>query len=260
MENRYYVYVYLDQRKSGQWIYKDKILNYEPFYAGKGTRKRDIEHLCPYMLNRKSRKSSKIKSIIHQTGELPIHQRIYENISQQEATNIEIDFIKTFGRLDLGNGILCNHTDGGDGSHNLPLESRQRINKNRKKKVYQYSLDGKFIKKWNSLSDIEIEKGLNVCNIPTSIKRQGTSDGFIWSYKYLGKSISAKIKWQMPTKYKIVIQLDKNDGRVIMEHESALKAERALNLKKGARNKICDCINGKLKTAYGFKWKKSYEG
>lgn len=254
MENRYYVYVYLDQRKAGQWVYRDKILNHEPFYVGKGTHKRDIVHLCPYMMNRKTRKSSKIKSIIHEIGELPIHLRIYENISQQEATNIEVDFIKTFGRIDLENGILCNHTDGGDGSHNLPLESRQRINKNRKKEIFQYSLEGKFVKKWKSISDVELE--IDITNIQTAIKRQGTSGGFIWSYRYLGKSIPPKAKYRMPVKYENILQISPITNEVVDVHKSAIDAVKKLGLtSKNARGKIIGNIRGKSKIAYGFVWK-----
>lgn len=259
MDNRFYVYVYLDQRKCGKWTYDDKVFDYQPFYVGKGTRQRDIEHLCPYMLSRKSHKSSTIKAIINETGELPLHIRVYTGITQAEATRIEVDFIRKFGRKDMGTGILCNHTDGGDGSHNLPLESRQRINATRKKTIYQYSLNGDFIRKWTSLTDVGRRDDLNVGNISTSIKRGGTSEGYIWSYTYLGKKINRKMKYQMPVKYTSIIQLDKYDGHVIMTHDNALAAETTLKLRKGARNKIYECMSGKLKTAYGFVWRKAYE-
>jgi hypothetical protein len=257
MNNRFYVYVYLDQRKRGKWTYEDKVFDYQPFYVGKGTRQRDIEHLCPYMLSRKSHKSSTIKAIISETGELPIHFRLYENMSPEEATEIEVDFIRTFGRRDIGSGILCNHTDGGDGSHNLSLESRRKINAERKKSVYQYSLTGYFIRKWKSLTDVGETMAINQANISTAIKRGGSCYGFLWSYTYLGKKIESKMRYQMPVKYTSIIQLDKCDGRVIMTYDNALAAETALNLRKGARNKIYDCMSGKLKTAYGFVWRKS---
>jgi hypothetical protein len=152
---------------------------------------------------------------------------------------------------------VINHTDGGDGSHNLPLESRQRINVKRKKAIYQYSLDGDFIRKWTSLTDVGRRDDLNMGNISTSIRRGGTSEGYIWSYTYLGKKIDGKMKYQMPVKYTSIIQLDKHDGHVIMTHDNALAAETALNLRKGARNKIYECMNGQLKTAYGFVWRKN---
>ena len=163
--NRFYIYIYLDQRKPGKWYYGDVVFNFQPFYVGKGTGRRDTSHLWPFMLNQRNYKSSTIKSIMKETGELPLHRRIYENMSPKYATEIEIDFIKSFGRKDNGTGILCNHTDGGEGSHNLSLNSRYRISESHKKKVYQYSLSGTFIKKWKSLTDVEEEMMINVSNI-----------------------------------------------------------------------------------------------
>lgn len=36
--------------------------------------------------------------------------------------------------------------------------------------------------------------------------------------------------------------------------EDTISIEKKLKLRDGARNKIYDCINKKIKTAYGFKW------
>lgn len=41
----FYVYVYLDPRKSGEYIYDDLKFNYEPFYVGKGRGDRIISSL-----------------------------------------------------------------------------------------------------------------------------------------------------------------------------------------------------------------------
>lgn len=109
----YYVYVYLNQLIPGKWAYKDLVFEYQPFYVGKGRNRREIEHLCPYMLEKKSYKSSTIKSIKNKTGQPPIHYRIFEHLTNDEAIEIEIDFIKTFGRKDNKTGILTNCTDGG---------------------------------------------------------------------------------------------------------------------------------------------------
>jgi len=254
-ETRFYVYVYLDQRKPGKWIYKDKEFEYQPFYVGKGTRKRDVVHLLPSMLNQKTHKTSTIKAIIQDTGQLPIHYRIYDNISQEDATNIEIEFIKIFGRKDINSGILCNHTDGEDGSHNLPLESRRRIGEANRKKVFQYSMGGYFIKEWNSLSEIGNVINITQANISTAIKRGGSCGGFLWAYEYLGEKIDGKIKYQMPIKYKNIKQISIQTGEIIKIHSDALRASEDLHLtNENARCKIIDCVNGKLKTAYGYKW------
>lgn len=52
---------------------------------------------------------------------------------------------------------------------------------------------------------------------------------------------------------KAVIQLDKN-GNVISWYSSLMDAEEALKI-KGASTPICRCCKGKIKQAYGFKWK-----
>ena len=77
----FYIYIYLDQRKPGIWTFEDKIFDYQPFYIGKGTRNRLDIHLYKSMMNVKSIKNSIIKSIIEETGELPIHYKIYEKFS-----------------------------------------------------------------------------------------------------------------------------------------------------------------------------------
>ena len=44
---------------------------------------------------------------------------LHENITWEEACQKEIEYIKKFGRVDNGTGILCNLTDGGEGTLNL---------------------------------------------------------------------------------------------------------------------------------------------
>jgi hypothetical protein len=172
-----------------------------------------------------------------------------------ESVEIEKDFIKTFGRKDLANGILCNHTDGGDGANNLSLETKRKIGYASRKRFYQYSMDGKFVKEWSSLTEIGEVMMVNAANICTAIRRGGTCYGYIWSYKYLGKQIDAKIKYQMPIKYEGIKQISIKTNEVLGTFKDTLHAAQKLGLTNAkARCKIVDCINGKLKTAYGFKW------
>ena len=252
MEKNYYVYVYLNQLKEGNWNYRGIKFKYQPFYVGKGTRKREIMHLCPSMLKQKNVKNSVIRSIINQCCEYPIHYRIFENLTNEEAIKIEKDFIKFFGRIDQKTGILANGTDGGDGANNFSEETKKKIGKNRKKKVYQYDLEGNFIKEWESLTSIESIID-NVGNISTAIKRNGTFNGFIWSYEFKEK-VLPKIRYQAPIKFENIKQIDTKTNQIIATFDNTLEAEKQLGLRKGARNKIYDCINKKLKTAYGFKW------
>jgi hypothetical protein len=254
MDKRFYIYVYMDQRKPGKWVYGKITFDFQPFYVGKGTGRRDVMHLCPYMLNQKTYKTSTIKSIVKDTGEIPLHRRIFENLKQPDAVTIEMDFIKTFGRKDNGTGILCNHTDGGDGSNNMASSSRHRIAIAHRKSIYQYSLSGRFLKKWKSLMDAEHELQINVANIPTSVTRGGTSNGFIWSYKYLGKKIPPRIQYQMPSKHNNIKQISLETGEVIRVHPNIASILKEFDCPHQNRNYILSCLNGKTKSAMGYYW------
>lgn len=249
MEN-YYVYVYLNQLKSGIWSFREHSFHYQPFYVGKGKKKREKSHLYPSNLKGKSQKNNTIKKIIKETGEEPIHIRLYENLTNDEAIKIEAEFIKSFGKLSDGTGILTNLTDGGEGVNNF-------VDKNiskpwARKKVYQYSLDGVFIREWDSISSVDIG-WKQPANISTAIKKGGTWGNSIWSYTKK-KSMKPRIKNQMKITYKNIKQIDVKTGKIIKVFENALSIEKELNLRKGARNKIYECLKGVLKTAYGFKW------
>lgn len=246
----YYVYVYLDQTKKGAWFFNEIKFNYRPFYIGKGRGKRDKNHLLPNSLKAINYKNSIIKSILNKTGETPIHYRIYENLTNSEAIQLEIELIKHFGRKDNGTGFLANGTDGGDGANNFSMETLKKVG-NPQKKVYQYSLNGELIKEWECISKIDIIKSTS--NISTAIKRNGTVGGYIWSYE-LKDNVQPKIKYQMPNKYVNIKQIDKLTGEVIKIFESALEIEKELNLVNGSRNLIYKCLKGDVKTAFGYKW------
>lgn len=56
---------------------------------------------------------------------------LHNNITWDEACVLEMNYIKQYGRQDLGTGILVNMTDGGDGSVNVIVteESRNKMSK-----------------------------------------------------------------------------------------------------------------------------------
>lgn len=250
-ENKdYYVYVYLNQTKTGEWSFNELNFKYEPFYIGKGRNKRDTAHLTESLLKAKNYKNSVIKSIINKTGEQPIHYRIYENLTNLEAIEIEIQMIKHFGRKDNKTGILTNSTDGGDGANNFSEEVLKKVG-NPKKKVYQYDLNGNFIREWDSLSSVNLTK--HTGNLSTAIKRGGTFMGFIWTYNFSEK-LEPKIKYQMPIKHNKIQQIDKITGEVIRIWDSIPQIEKEFGVKKSS---LYDVIGNKqnYKTAYGYKWK-----
>lgn len=60
------------------------------------------------------------------------------------------------------------------------------------KKIYQYSLEGYFIKEWESIKKAELFYGKK--GITNSIKRQTSCFNFLWKYEYSGLKISPYIK------------------------------------------------------------------
>ena len=83
------------------------------------------------------------------------YEILFDDLTIEKAKEKEIEFIKIYGRKDLGNGTLCNLTDGGDGTLNykvsdsvknklsiankcktLTLEHKEKISKSHKGKVF----------------------------------------------------------------------------------------------------------------------------
>ena len=84
----YYVYSYLREDNS-------------PYYIGKGKEGRAFTKGCKEIKPPKDKTKIKI---------------IKENLTEQDAFDLEILYILMFGRKDLDTGILRNKTDGGDGA------------------------------------------------------------------------------------------------------------------------------------------------
>ena len=142
---KYYIYLFLDRSKPGEYIYDDIILNYEPFYVGKGTGDR----IKTSLLDRESPfKVNKINKIKNSGGEI-ISIKLYENLENEESLEIEKQTIKKIGRRDLGLGTLVNQTDGGDGRLTSPhsKETIQKISET-KKSQHLHSITTDDVKKY----------------------------------------------------------------------------------------------------------------
>ena len=109
----YYIYVFLDSTKQGEYNYGDLKFEFEPFYIGKGKGDR-INHS---KYDKRTFKRNKIKSIMGKNGSI-ISLKIRENLNLIESLETEREIIKKIGRRDLNLGPLTNLTDGGDGRTN----------------------------------------------------------------------------------------------------------------------------------------------
>jgi len=136
----FYVYVYLDSRKSGIYKYGEHEFKYEPFYVGMGQGWRFKGHLkqCERKLDGKitycNEHKVRIINKIFKQKKVPVIIKIFENITKKEALKKEIDVIKIIGRHDLKTGPLTNKTAGGDGCRHQSEESRKKYGEKMKKK------------------------------------------------------------------------------------------------------------------------------
>lgn len=133
--NQCYVYIYLDPRRPGKYIYDNFIFEYEPFYVGKGTGYRYRYHLW----NMRSNKLclNKIKKIKTELAIEPIILKLKQNLNKEEAFELEKNLIFLIGRIDLKTGPLCNFTIGGEGAvdnngRKWTAEQREKLMKIRK--------------------------------------------------------------------------------------------------------------------------------
>lgn len=134
--------------------------------------------------------------------------------------------------------------------------------KNKYTPVYQFTLDGEFVKEWSCLSEPYEDVGAHRSNIKRCC--DGTysqTGGFIWKYKYdeqgekIPKYINMKRNMSKRMK-KPVYQFDL-DGNFIREWESSGLIENELGI---ARSNITNVCKGKKynKTAGGYIWRYKY--
>lgn len=130
MKNDFYIYIYLDPRKSGAYNYKNITLDHEPFYVGYGRGNRKYFHLNESKTKKNSLKLNKIRKL-NSLNLKPIILTYKENLSEENAKKLEIEIITSIGRVNLNTGPLSNLTNGGDGTSGLVFskELREKLSK-----------------------------------------------------------------------------------------------------------------------------------
>lgn len=267
MKNDFYVYIYLDPRKKGKFIYTNYIFEYEPFYVGKGRRWRYLDHIneCKRNKIKNTPKNNKIKNII-KIGLEPIILKIKENLYEDESFIIEKNIINIIGRKDLNKGPLLNLIDGGIGPSNKILtdEEKNRLKNLRKGKKVS-DLTKKKISESNKgkhfFSD-DMKKyfsNINTGKIRNIESKDKISKSLIGNTRHKNclhsditkKKISNKLKGKKPWNKESVYQYSL-DNIFIAKFDSATDAHKKTGISQSNITSVC---NNKRKQAGGYLWK-----
>jgi len=242
VENNYYLYRHIRLDKN------------EPFYIGIGTKCKEFtNHKGEYTraFNREGR-NNYWKHIINKSEyivEILLESDSYDFIKQKE-----IEFIKLYGRKNKRLGPLVNLTDGGDGNYGVELtkETRDKMSKSRiglrknGTKVYQYDLDGNFVKEWKSIAIAEdtlnFKGGISKC----ICDKNHTCGNFYWS-KHFRETFINPIDEK---NYINIYQYDLN-GNFVKQWKSTKEAAEFYNRTPDAINKA---LNGVTVSSCGFLW------
>ena len=233
----------------------------EVFYIGIGTKPKKFKSIAIEFSRayNKSRRNSFWKNITDKTRylvEILIESDNYEFIKQKE-----IEFIKLYGRRNLKLGALVNLTDGGDGNLNsiVSIETRNKLSIARKnskyirgKKIYQYNLNGDFLKEWNNIVSASIHINVHkstLQKIATKNINNNYCKGYYWNSKFIDKIKTKSYRLATFAKIKMINPLNNQIIQIFNSKEEAL---RFLGKKKSGTHIIKSIRNNRL--AYGYKW------
>ena len=181
-------------------------------------------------------------------------------INPSYAVNKDREVI-VIGDLWKTDPLCMNQRGGGDGGmipgHTISEAGKKHLSEINCEEVYQFDLNGKFIKKYNSFNSAS--KETNVCRSKISLCCAGkrlTAGGYIWRKQNVEISTEELNKIKANTKFKskdkrAVYKINKITGEKT-RYESVREAARQNNIQNSSIYAVC---SGKRSTAGGYEWK-----
>lgn len=229
MEDKYFVYKHI--RKDLNLI----------FYVGIGkiNKKFNTFKMQHYRAYTKQGRNPIWKNIINKTEyEVEI---LYDNISFEKAKFHEIRLIKNYGKK-KDSGLLCNITDGGETVADYLITAFN--DPKCSQKVFQYTLDGKFLKVWESTNEIKRQLGYDNSVIRKSLngktKSPNISYNFQWFLEYQGEKVEKSDSGKTTLHKGVVLN---KDGKQLVFHSR----EECANFFKVKSSQITNAIKNNYK-------------
>lgn len=173
---------------------------------------------------------------------------LYQCTSAKEASRIFSDY-DVSSILDCCKGISVPNIDYIFRYKNEPFDKYSIERKTTGIPVYQFTLDGKFVKKYDSISKAALSVNGSASGLKlhlTGIRK--TYKGHFWSYDDKFNYIPAKDVRKKIDKYTL-------DGKYITTYNSAKEAQESVNATNS--HSIIGVCNGKFMKAFNYVWRYS---
>jgi len=247
----FYVYVYLNPLKCGNFLYGSFKFKYEPFYVGKGKGKRNVFHT--QVSDKRNLLKQRILNKIKTKSRKPIIIKLYENLSEASAFRLEKCLIKMIGRRDLKLGTLANLTDGGEGGSGIIYTRKRRESMIiEKRPIVKYNNKGKVVEIFENIVDLSIKYPKILTNhLHRSCKSSGHRkiDDHFWKY-YEGEKLNDVL--ELNDEFKPILQYDLI-GNLIAKWNRVNELHN-LGYSSGA---ILKCCRNNEKKCHYYKFKNS---
>ena len=228
--NNFYTYQLIDPRTN------------KPFYIGKGTGDRMNQHMIEARGCR-DKWTNKIKcqiiNSIENLGRKVIVEKIQDNVSEDEAYDMEIALILQYGKIIDGSGILSNIADGGQGGNGIG------------KPVQSYTTTGALIQSFKTLKEAARIVGVHKSTICAALNGRTTmAGGYRWGYNGEPPNMAQNKNFTSVDQYDIL-------GVFVKSFSSVTEAAAEV---KTTYTSIIDCCRGAPyhTTSPGFRW--AYSG
>lgn len=239
----------------------------EVFYVGIGTKnKKDIENYTYSRAKSKGSRTDFWRNIVNKADyeiEIILESDDYQFIKQKE-----IEFVKLYGRTNLGLGTLVNLTDGGDGTlgflpteeyrRNLSIARKNRIKAGYRgsclKETFQYCGEtGKLMKIWPCILDAANSINVRKSSLSKTCKgiNNNYSKGYFWFTEDMGPIVK-RDKGMVRNYGQKIIMIDKDTNAELFEFDSIGLAYKYLQ--KEHNGLIRRAIKNNS-VAYNYKWK-----